>query len=200
VRVCPTGIDIRNGLQLECVNCAQCIDACDSIMEKVRRPKGLIRYDTERHLLGGKRKILRPRLVVYATLLILYSIIFTYILATRINFDFDILREPGAAVFVRLPNGSISNQFKAKVSNKSNENTSFQISAEIEGLRPEEYQVVIALPNITVDAGQMIDSIPVFVTLPQDKLSGGKRKMKFVLRSANGAVKNKEVNILGPTE
>ncbi len=55
VRVCPTGIDIRNGLQLECINCAQCIDACDSIMHKIGRPLGLIRYDTERKLLGGER-------------------------------------------------------------------------------------------------------------------------------------------------
>jgi cytochrome c oxidase accessory protein FixG len=66
VQVCPTGIDIRNGLQMECIGCAACIDACDDVMTKLHRPKGLIRYDSERGLSGAQRRVLRPRLVGYA--------------------------------------------------------------------------------------------------------------------------------------
>lgn len=65
INVCPTGIDIRNGLQIECIGCAACIDACDEIMEKVDRPKGLIRYDSENGLAGQKRRFLRPRIILY---------------------------------------------------------------------------------------------------------------------------------------
>src|SRR5690606_38137355 len=63
ISVCPTGIDIRNGLQLECIGCAACIDACDDIMTKIDRPKGLVRYDSLNGLTGKKRRIIRPRVI-----------------------------------------------------------------------------------------------------------------------------------------
>jgi len=71
VSVCPTGIDIRNGLQMECIGCAACIDACDDIMVKLKRPTGLIRYDSHNGLTGIKRKIIRPRIFAYCALMLL---------------------------------------------------------------------------------------------------------------------------------
>ncbi len=71
VQVCPTGIDIRKGLQYECIACAACIDACDEVMDKVGYPRGLIRYDTQHGLEGKRKRILRPRTIVYASLLLL---------------------------------------------------------------------------------------------------------------------------------
>ena len=69
VQVCPTGIDIRKGLQYECIACAACIDACDEVMDKVGYPRGLIRYDTQHGLEGKPKHVLRPRTIVYATLI-----------------------------------------------------------------------------------------------------------------------------------
>ena len=71
VQVCPTGIDIRQGMQLECIGCAACVDACDDIMIKLKRPSGLVRYDSYVGLHGGKTKVIRPRIVLYTLLLIL---------------------------------------------------------------------------------------------------------------------------------
>ena len=92
VRVCPTGIDIRNGTQLECVACAACIDACDSIMEKVGKPKGLIRYGTEAQLQGEKSRRVRPRIAVYCTVLALLLAVFGYKLLTRDPIDLELIR------------------------------------------------------------------------------------------------------------
>jgi polyferredoxin len=84
VQVCPTGIDIRNGLQLECIGCAACVDACDDIMTKLKRPTGLVRYDSHVGLHGGKTTFIRPRIIFYTFLLLLGMGAFLFS-ATRIS-------------------------------------------------------------------------------------------------------------------
>jgi cytochrome c oxidase accessory protein FixG len=130
VVVCPTGIDIRNGLQMECIACGLCIDACDEVMEKINRPKGLIRYDTQKNIETGqqKPKILRPRSFFYLFILtaicgfLLYSLLNKAEVETRMIAD----RNPA---FVTLSNGSIRNGYELKISNKTNIEKEFLLKA-----------------------------------------------------------------------
>lgn len=122
VAVCPQGIDIRDGDQLECINCALCIDACDEIMVKVGRPKGLIAYDT--HVNVEKRErgeragihLVRPRTVLYAVLMVLVGAIMTYALATRSTLDLNVIRDRSPP-FVRLAGGDMRNDYALKLIN-----------------------------------------------------------------------------------
>ncbi len=118
VAVCPTGIDIRDGTQMECVNCTACIDACDAVMDKIDRPRGLIRYAS----LNGieRREPLRwtPRLAGYAAVLGALIALFLYLIFTRSEIQTTLLRAPGA-LFQTMPNGRISNLYTVKLVNKT---------------------------------------------------------------------------------
>ncbi len=195
VRVCPTGIDIRNGLQLECINCSQCIDACDSIMDKVGRPRGLIRYDTERKLLGGARRFFRPRLVVYCLILAAYFSAFYYFLKIRTNFDFDVLREAKSSMFVESTDGRIMNQFKLRLSNKSGENEVFDIKI---GGDTGEIQLISPLTEIEVKAGEIFD-MPIFISVEKEMLADkGQKEVVLVAHSKHNETLEKTLNIIGP--
>jgi cytochrome c oxidase accessory protein FixG len=118
VDVCPTGIDIRNGTQLECVNCTACIDACNIIMEKIERPKGLIRFASKNEVEIGKRSIFTPRAIGYTTVLILLTILISYMLGTRTEVELSILRTPGL-ISQEQPGGKLSNLYDLKMVNKT---------------------------------------------------------------------------------
>jgi cytochrome c oxidase accessory protein FixG len=122
VAVCPQGIDIRDGDQLECINCALCIDACDEIMVKVGRPKGLIAYDTYVNVEKRQRgeatgiHLIRPRTVLYAALMIVVGAIMLYALATRSTLDLNVIRDRSPP-FVRLGDGAVRNDYALKLIN-----------------------------------------------------------------------------------
>jgi cytochrome c oxidase accessory protein FixG len=118
VVVCPTGIDIRNGTQLECVNCTACIDACDEVMDKVGKPRGLIRYASESGIVAKTRKIFTPRVVSYSLLLGALLGLFSYLLTTRTTTETSVLRARGQLSVV-LENGSVKNLYMIKTINKS---------------------------------------------------------------------------------
>jgi cytochrome c oxidase accessory protein FixG len=122
VVVCPQGIDIRDGDQLECINCALCIDACDEIMKKVGRPSGLIAYDTHVNVEKRQRgeaasiRLIRPRTVLYALLMTIVGVIMLNALLTRSTLDLNVIRDRSPP-FVRLADGSIRNDYALKVIN-----------------------------------------------------------------------------------
>jgi len=118
VRVCPTGIDIRNGTQLECVNCTACIDACDTIMDKVGRPKGLIRYESEENIAHSKKSKFNWRIAAYSFVLLILTSALVVMLVTRTDVDARILRTAGQ-MFQTLPDGRISNLYNIKLVNKT---------------------------------------------------------------------------------
>lgn len=128
VQVCPTGIDIRQGLQLECIGCAACVDACDEIMTKVQRPKGLIRYDSLKGLNGERTRWLRPRTIVYGVLLLIGAAVATFALSTVRPASFSVVRMGGSVYFV--DRDSVRNQFMVRVLNKRTEAVQFAVSAE----------------------------------------------------------------------
>lgn len=181
VVVCPTGIDIRNGLQMECIACGLCVDACDNMMEKIGMPKGLVRYDTMAHLLDPKPekkfKILKARSLFYASILtlvcgiMLHSLIYKPILEITAIPD----RSP---VFVRLSDGSIRNGYKIKISNKTHERKTFTLKVS------DPQQAILKAPTILRVNANEVRAFKVFVTLPQSFLAQnqeGRGLVKFTI-------------------
>lgn len=135
VAVCPVGIDIRDGLQLECIGCALCIDACNEIMVKVDRPKGLIAYDTDANVvrrsqgLPAKFRLIRARTVIYTVVFALVGFVMLYALLARTTLDLNVVRDRQPN-FVRMSDGSVQNGYTIKVMNKATEARTLMLSAE----------------------------------------------------------------------
>ncbi len=116
VQVCPTGIDIREGLQIECIACAACIDVCDQVMEKMDYKKGLISYTTENRLQNKESRVFRPRILVYATLLLALIAGVVYSVNNRVLLRADLLRDRNA-LYRELPGELIENVYTLKLIN-----------------------------------------------------------------------------------
>lgn len=129
VQTCPTGIDIRDGLQMECIHCTQCADACDEIMRRVERPEGLIRYTTRDALEGVPSRRLRPRVVLYPAALVLFLGAFAYAIASRADAEVTLLRGIGAP-FVQEQDGRVANQLRVKVVNRGREARRYRITLD----------------------------------------------------------------------
>ncbi len=119
VHVCPTAIDIRHGTQLECVNCTACIDACDEVMDKVGRPRGLIRYDSLNGIAEGRKSIFTTRAKAYSAVLLLLIAAQVFLFATRAELQAVVLRTPGM-LYQRVEEGYISNLYNFQIFNKTN--------------------------------------------------------------------------------
>jgi cytochrome c oxidase accessory protein FixG len=165
VAVCPTGIDIRDGLQLDCVACTACIDACDEIMDKVGRPRGLVRYDSLAGLRGEKRRIFRPRVLAYAGLLAVGAAVAGLALAGRRGFEATLLRPVGAPFVVE--GGFVENRFTVHLVNKRPEAASFVLAA------PAGDEVAWQLPG-RIELASLADvSLPVIVRVPRERWRPG---------------------------
>jgi len=183
VQVCPTGIDIRNGLQYECIGCAACIDGCDQIMDKMGYPHGLIRYTTE-NVVKGKypdsgilRHILRPRTIIYTVLLTLIATAFVYSLATRVPLRVDVVRDR-VSLSKETNEGMIENVYRLQIINKDGQPHRYTIQAQgIDGL-----QVVTAAREISADPLQTID-IPVSLIADPVELKGRSIEVIFTIQA-----------------
>ncbi len=134
VQVCPTGIDIRQGLQMECIACTACIDACDDVMTKLKRPTGLVRYASLRELNGGQTRFLRPRTILYAALLVIGLVVATVSVLRVQSAAFKLSRPPQTELYA-LSEASVANVFRAKIQNKDEVPRRFFISAESAGTK-----------------------------------------------------------------
>ncbi len=162
VVVCPTGIDIRNGVQMECIACTACIDACDDIMDKLGRPRGLVRYDSLNGLSGKPRRIVRPRVVLYTALLVLGSVV--AFLATRRRTDFEaaLLRLPGAPYTTE--SGVVRNALEVHLVNKRAERIDYRIDVDA----AEAMTVVVPIPTVSVDSLSDV-RVPLFLSVPREQ-------------------------------
>jgi len=154
--VCPTGIDIRRGTQLECVQCMACIDACDGIMDKLERPRGLIRFSTENAIASKPTKVLRPRVIAYALGLIGTMLAFGIAIYNREPVELALTRQPGIP-YMALPDGRVQNPMRLRITNKDLESRSF----EVEVLTPEGLELVAPAPFVV--AADKVEHMPVFV-------------------------------------
>jgi cytochrome c oxidase accessory protein FixG len=161
VAVCPTGVDIRKGSQLGCIQCGLCIDACDAVMKKIGRPARLIAYDTDvnvkRRQQGEKPiyRIVRARTMLYAAIIAVVGILMAYTLATRHNDAVSALHDRNP-LFVRLSDGSLRNAYALRILNKSLEPTTFVLSVD-------------GLPNVDIDvigSGNLLNGHPLITVGP----------------------------------
>jgi cytochrome c oxidase accessory protein FixG len=175
VQVCPTGIDIRDGLQCQCINCGLCIDACDQVMNKLGVPGGLVRFMTEKELAGEvqpKAVVGRPRIVVYASLLLLFSFMGAWALAERSLLLVDVLRDRGA-LYRETGEGNIENAYTLKLMNL--DDTPRRFSIGVDGLSGI---AIVGNREFTVDAGT-IRPLPITVTMPGNSSARGIQPIQF---------------------
>jgi polyferredoxin len=158
VVVCPTGIDIRNGLQVDCIACTACIDACDQVMDKLGRPRGLIRYASTRALLGGATRFVRPRMLIYCGLGLAGIVAATLAFRTHEAFEANLLRLPGAPYV--FDGGNVRDSFEVHVVNKTAEAHVYAISVEADSSAAQ-----FVLPIAALRLAPMSDQrVPLFVT------------------------------------
>ena len=193
VQVCPTGIDIRDGTQLECINCTACIDACDEVMVKINKPKGLIRYDTYNGIKNGVRKIFTPRVYAYSVVLILLLGLQTYLFTARGQVETLFLRTPGM-LFQKTDDGMISNLYNYQIINK----TDGPLPIELR-LRNEQGRMrfIGAVPD---SAGIKITEGAVFIDFPPEQLTDRKNQIIIEVWSGGEMVNEVKTNFLGPVK
>ncbi len=147
VQVCPTGIDIRDGLQYECIGCAACIDVCDDVMDRMGYPKGLIRYTTEKALQGESTRVLRPRVLIYAALLLVVSAGLVYSISQRTPLELDIIRDR-TGLYRETSQGLVENVYTLKIVNMDEEAHVYRLSVEgLEGLEVNNVETDIRVPG-----------------------------------------------------
>jgi cytochrome c oxidase accessory protein FixG len=192
VLTCPTGIDIRDGLQMECIHCTQCADACDAVMDKVGRPRGLIRYSSREALETRQRHLLRPRVVLYPAVLALFLGGFIYALSTRDAADITVLRGLGEP-FVAQPDGRIANQVRVKIANRTGHDHAYRI--DVTGAA--EATVVAPQNPLLVPAGSTATT-SVFIVLPSTSFHDGERRVAFSVSDGAGFTRRIDYRLVGP--
>jgi cytochrome c oxidase accessory protein FixG len=200
VQTCPTGIDIRNGLQMECVHCTQCIDACDDIMTKVGKPTGLIRYSSQDGIAGKPRRLLRLRTVLYPLVLAVLLGGLGYAMITKAPADITVLRGLDGP-FTEQADGRISNQMRVKVTNRRE--TAQQYSLVVDGVTgPDisnaEVQVVAPENPLLVAAGES-RTTTVFIVLPERAFVNGERFITITITDSQGYRDSESYRLLGPS-
>jgi len=152
VDVCPTGIDIRDGIQLECVNCTACIDACDNVMDKIKKPRGLIRFASINSIEKNTKFRFTPRAIGYTILLTVLTGVLAFLLVTRTDFSVSILRTPGL-LYQERPGDKVSNIYDLNIVNKTFDEAKIFLKLEnIEGKLSMVGKDLILEPQGIVDA------------------------------------------------
>ena len=194
VDVCPTGIDIRNGIQLECVNCTACIDACDEVMEKINRPKKLIRYDSLNGIENNTKFKFTPRMMLYSAILAALLGILGYLLSVRTEYSVNILRTPGM-LFQEQPNGKVSNVYDLNIVNKTYNETPVQIKLE----NPADGELKLVGKNIVLKSQEIVEN-KFLVLLDKSMLNKMNTPIEIGIYSGNKLIKKVKTSFLGPVE
>lgn len=190
VKVCPTGIDVRNGSQLECVNCTTCIDSCNSVMSKIGKPKGLIRMASENEIQFGKKLRFTPKIIAYMSVfVVLISTVF-FLFNNRKSIEATIYRTPGTVYQVN-GDSTLSNLFSFKILNKKREN----LNIELKLINTDGKLQIMGENPFVLHEGQAMEG-RFFVILQKEKVSKQNSKIKIEVLS-NGIVESeKEVNFI----
>ncbi|MYG52611.1 MAG: cytochrome c oxidase accessory protein CcoG [Rhodospirillaceae bacterium] len=205
VAVCPTGIDIRDGLQLECIGCGLCVDSCNEIMARVGLPPNLIAFDIERRMAqrAAKEKpayrLIRPRTVLYFFILLGVAGLMVFALATRDDQGVNVLHD--RTLFVRLSSGAIQNSYDVKVLNKARTARRFDLT--VEGLPGAK---IVLVGRSTEPAARVAVSAPpdglgeyrLHVRAPAAGITGEETKIRFVVTGEDGGTAVRETTFRGP--
>lgn len=195
VQVCPVDIDIREGLQYECINCGLCADACDSVMDKMDYPRGLIRFTSEDELENGATRFLRLRVFAYVGILAIVSGLFVYTIADRQPVTVDVIRDRGAQLY-RIRSGQIQNVYTVKIHNMDRQSHSYII--ELESDLP--FSIVKYRP-LLLEEGEIF-SVPLRISIPKDQLKTVKAEINFIVRASDDSeiTDQESVTFIGPDQ
>ena len=192
VRVCPTGIDIRNGTQLECVNCTACIDACNAIMASVDKPKGLIRYASENSIKEGVKLRFTNRIKSYTAILSLLIALLVFLMVSRSDLDATLMRTAGMT-YTSLPDGRISNLYNLKLANKTHKD--IPISLKLENI-PGEIQLIDN--DHPVIKKEDYITLQFFVKLNRKDVTSWETPVIIGLYDSTGKIKTITAKFIGP--
>ncbi|MCW5907155.1 MAG: cytochrome c oxidase accessory protein CcoG [Chitinophagales bacterium] len=193
VRVCPTGIDIRNGTQMECVNCTACIDACDAIMTRVHRPTGLIRYASENNIKKGEKLHLTTRTAAYSVVLLILLAVLTTFLVTRKDIQTTVMRAQGM-LYQNQPDNKISNLYNIKMINKTRKKIPVTLKLEDSHLKGE---IKMVGKDMVVEKEAIGDGV-FFVILNKDDLHQRKNKIEIGVYSGERKIDEVRTNFMAP--
>lgn len=193
VRTCPTGIDIRNGLQMECVHCTQCIDACDEIMDRLHRPRGLIRYACQDTIDGVPTRKFRIRVVLYPLLLVASFGAFLAVLASRQPVDVTVLRNLGMPFSVTA-DGGVQNSLRLKLVNRTEAPLTLSIAL---GAGAEDVVLDAGPATLTLEPDQTVTQ-PLLLTAPRKSFTVGARDVQLILRGDQRLQREIPCRLLGP--
>lgn len=191
VEVCPTGIDIRNGTQLECVACTACVDACNSVMDKIHKPQGLIRYASEQQIVARNGFSYTGRMKAYTAFFILLFGVFTALLVLRKDLQASVLRTPGTT-FVREQDGTVANFFLLKLTNKTFHEMDVRVA--VEGI-PAHIQLLDDHMHIKEGEHQ---SLPLIVHLKQADIKENTTPFQVVVYAENKEMNRVRLYFNGP--
>ena len=194
VQVCPTGIDIRQGLQYECIGCGACADVCDGVMDKMGYDKGLVRYTTQNALINHwdtaamLKRVFRPRVLVYTVILWTLIIALGVSLWLRTPMKVDVLRDRGTLARI-TPDGNLENVFRLQIMN----------ATEL----PQRMTIQVrGAPGLALTSGALVDVLPaqsrwavVDVSLPYEALPAGSHKIWFDVSNADGSINITEASV-----
>ena len=190
VYVCPTNIDIKNGTQLECVNCTACIDACNATMTRIGKPKGLIRFASENGIKTGKNFKLTPRNIAYTVVLTGIVIFFLTMLLTRPAVEANIIRDRN--ILPQIQNDSAVNVYNVKILNKTHKNLNLTI-------KPQNFKGNLKFfgDNLTIKSGEKTES-KMIIYIPKTELKNKNSILRFGIYSEGKLIEKVESNFVGP--
>lgn len=193
VHVCPTGIDIRNGTQLECVNCTACMDACDQVMEKIERPKGLIKYASPNGIKTGNNKIFTTRVFGYSIVLTLLVSVVAFMLFTRKDIEATILKVPGQ-LYQEQPDGRISNLYNIQFINK----TTRDVEVEMHVKDYDDATIRrVGEDVLIIGAGSRVDGV-FFIEMARKDIISMKTVLEVLLETDGEIVDEISINFVAP--
>jgi cytochrome c oxidase accessory protein FixG len=192
VHVCPTGIDIRQGMQMECLGCTACIDACDDVMTRLRRPPGLIRYDSQNGFNGRATRWVRPRTILYFALLLVGAAVAAWAISTIKPATFGVTRMTGAPYIVDV--ATVRNQFLVRIVNKRN--VPAQFAVQLEGAPAELRRVGFEASVEVGPLGELVQ--PIVLQQPRASYTGPFRLTLRIHDDGGKFAIMREIEFLGP--
>lgn len=193
VKVCPTGIDIRNGTQLECINCTACMDECDTVMEKIGREKGLIRYDSYNGIVEGKKTIFTNRVKAYTAVLVALMILEGILLTSRTDVEGLLLRTPGM-LYQEVDETTISNLYNYQIINKTSDDL------PIEFVLPTEYGSIKLVGDAPTATHNEVTEGALFIMMPRTELESRKNKIMVEIRSGDKVLDKVKTTFFAPVK
>ena len=191
VAVCPTGIDIRDGLQMECVNCTACIDACDAVMDKIGKPRGLIRYASHNAIEKGEKQQFTARMGLYLGVLTVLITLFLTLVITRADVETMLLRAPGG-LFQTLPDGRVQNLYTMKVINKASRDIPVTLKLDVGG---GEISVIGGGLVVTKED---LAKTSVLIKMPREALTGAKTHLEIGVYDGEKLMETVKTVFVGP--